>query len=129
MSGLSSHFSWLRRSGRRRPPATLRSLMVEELESRRLLSGPGVPLHLDFGTADSPVAPGYVGVPLVAYNSTLGYGWASTAGLGALDRHTADPLTTDFHYGSNGTFLVNLANGAYDVTPILGDPAAVHDNV
>src|SRR5207302_642802 len=83
MAGLSLIRSWLRRPGRppRRPRAALRpcTLTVEELESRRLPTTLATPLHMDLGSAQSPVAPGHLGVPLVAYNSAQGYGWASTS--------------------------------------------------
>ncbi len=126
MPSISSVLSWLGRCG---PRADRRRYTprVDELEPRCLLTGPSVPLHLDFGLPNSPVAPGYIGVSLVTYNSTLGYGWADISNLGTRDRHISDPLLTDFIFGTDGTFLVNLPNGAYDVTTILGDATAEHD--
>jgi PKD repeat protein len=75
------------------------------------------------------VAPGYTGVSLVPYSSTQGYGWQSLTGLSAVDRGTSNPLTSDFVQGSDARFLVNLANGTYDVTPTLGDALASQDSV
>jgi parallel beta-helix repeat protein len=98
-----------------------------ELLEDRLTPSP-TSAHFDFGTDSSPVAPGYTGVPLVAYTPSQGYGWQSLTGLGALDRGTANPLTRDFHYGPSGTFLVDLANGYYAVRPTLGDALALHDD-
>jgi ELWxxDGT repeat protein len=72
------------------------------------------------------VAPGYVGVPVVAYTKSQGYGWANISGMGWKDENTGNPLMTDFHYGTDDTFLVDLPNGYYDVTPTLGDAAAPH---
>lgn len=106
--------------GRRRSsPALLR---LERLETRELLST----FHFDFGGPSSPVANGYVGVPLVAYTPAQGYGWASTAGMSWTDQGTANALTRDFHSGQDSTFLVDLPNGYYDVTPTLGDATASH---
>jgi PKD repeat protein len=95
---------------------------VEDLEKRELLATTlTAPLHYDFGTTTSPVATGYTGVSLLAYTDTLGYGWQSLSGLSAVDRNTSNALTTDFVRGSDGTFLVNLPNDTYSVTPTLGD--------
>jgi PKD repeat protein len=96
--------------------------------------GPNTPTQLtsarlDFGTATSPVAPGYTGVALVGYTAARGYGWQSIAGIYALDRGAADPLTRDMHVGASGTFLINLAAGTYAVRPMLGDPSVRHDGV
>ena len=76
----------------------------------------------DFGTQTSPVAPGTTGVSeSTLYSRPLGYGWASTVGLSSRDRSTADPLTRDFVFGSNNSFLVDVPNGTYDVTATIGD--------
>jgi PKD repeat protein len=95
-------------------------LLMEQLEKRELPSV-SLPIKLDFGTPTSPVAPGYIGESVVGYSSSVGYGWQSTAGLFAVNRGTSNPLTTDLIKGYNGTFLVDVANGTYDVSPILGD--------
>jgi PKD repeat protein len=97
-------------------------LLIELLEQRELLSV-SLPLKLDFETPTSPVAPGYIGESVNGYSSSIGYGWANTSGLTAVNRNTSNPLTTDFVKGNYGTFLVDVANGTYDVTPILGDVA------
>jgi hypothetical protein len=105
-------------------------LKVEELEPRTLPATVlTAPLHFDFGTSTSPVATGYTGVSLTAYTASLGYGWQSLSGLNAVDRGTSDPLTTDFIKGHTATFLVNLPNGTYDITPTLGDALATRDVV
>jgi PKD repeat protein len=100
-------------------------LRLEELEARCLPS----PLHLDLGTKNSAVAPGYIGVPLVAYNKTRGYGWMSITGLSAIDRGTSDPLTSDFHSGQDATFRVDLPNGTYPVMATIGDAKAALSSV
>jgi PKD repeat protein len=94
-------------------------LGVEQLEDRRLLDGAA--FHFDLGTNSSPPEPGYVEVPLIAYSSATGYGWQSLTGLKAVDRGTGSNLTRDLHMGAKATFLVDLPNGAYDVTVGLGD--------
>jgi fibronectin type 3 domain-containing protein len=83
--------------------------------------------HFDFGGALTPVATGYVGVSPLAYNATLGYGWASPLAVSWTDRSTSNALTRDFHWGVDATFLVNLPNGIYNVTPTLGDARQVHN--
>src|SRR5262245_47803902 len=117
----SSLFTFTLRRFRARPRQRPAGLRLEQLESRDLLSA----YHLDFGTVNngvpSPVAPGYVGVALTAYSPSVGYGWDNLTGLSATDRGTSDPLTRDFHSGPDGTFLIDLPNGTYDVSPTLGD--------
>jgi len=83
--------------------------------------------HLDFGTGSSgtgssAIAPGYTGVPLIAFSSTLGYGWQSISGMDTRDRpSSSNPLQRDFHKTWDSHFLVNVANGNYAVTVYLGD--------
>ncbi|HXG12418.1 MAG TPA: PKD domain-containing protein, partial [Gemmataceae bacterium] len=125
--------SWLNRPApaNRRPRKSARPpVAIEQLEERQLLATAlTAPLLFDFGTDTSPVADGAVGVPLVKYSSARGYGWKSLPGLTAVDRLTSDPLTCDFHRGRNGTFVVDLPNGSYQVTAILGDPFSLLDRV
>jgi hypothetical protein len=116
--------------GQRKAGRTQLKLSVEALEPRELPATIlAAPLHYDFGTTMSPVASGQTGAALVAYTDTLGYGWQSLAGLSAMDRHTSNALTNDCVSGGNGTFLVNLPNGTYDVTPTLGDVQGSMSNV
>jgi hypothetical protein len=83
--------------------------------------------HFDFGGPNSPVATRYTGVPLVTYNASQGYGWSSISGMSWKDENTGNPLLTDFQTGTNNTFLVDLANGYYDIMPTFGDAEASHD--
>src|SRR5687767_3276798 len=64
-------------------------------------------MYFDFVTSSSPLAPGYTRASLAAYTDTKGYGWSSTSGMGATNRSASDPLTRDFHYGTDKTFRVN----------------------
>jgi PKD repeat protein len=122
---MRSWFQQLNRTKPLRQPFRSTKLGTELLEDRLLLSG----YYYDFGTSSSPVALGYTGVPVVAYSSTLGYGWSNTSRITAVDTGVGSALTRDFHAGADGTFLVNLANGTYLVQPLLGDATAIHDNV
>jgi PKD repeat protein len=133
MSILSLLRRWLLRSRskrlRRSPLAHFRPRM-QELEPRRLLANTlGTSVHLDFGSATSPVAVGYNAGLLKAYTPTQGYGWASLTGLSTVDRGTSNPLTRDFVLGRDGTYLIDLPNGTYNVKVTLGDPSARRDQI
>ena len=86
-------------------------------------------LALDFNTATSPTAPGYVGVGPVQYSTSNHLGWQSLSGIGAISRSSSSPLTRDFHYGVDGTFLADVPNGIYDIVVGLGDASSVRDRV
>jgi fibronectin type 3 domain-containing protein len=95
---------------------------------------PKVPVEprFDFGTGSSPVESGYVRVTeSTVYSAGLGYGWSSVAGLGSRDRGAPDDLRRDLVFASSvdGTFNVDLANGPYKVTVIIGDVVTGHDLV
>ena len=98
-------------------------LHLDRLEERL---PPATTWNFDFGTASSPVAPGYLGVSRAAYSTASQYGWLSPTGLIAKDRGTSSPLTRDFVAGSNGTFLADVPNGSYDFVATLGDAVAAH---
>jgi hypothetical protein len=85
--------------------------------------------QFDFGTASSPVASGYVQVTeSTVYSGALGYGWDTTAGLESRDRGAPDDLRRDFVCSATDhTFNVDLANGQYKVTLIIGDQSYAHD--
>src|SRR5262249_35851815 len=77
----------------------------------------------------SPVAVGYNAGLLKAYTPTQGYGWSSLTGLSTVDRGTSNPLTRDFVLGRDGTYLIDLPNGTYNVKLTLGDPSARRDQI
>ena len=59
-------------------------------------------------------------VVTTTFTSGLGYGW--TAGTrSSLDRGIGSDLTRDFVFSADMTFAVNIANGTYAVTIMLGD--------
>jgi subtilisin family serine protease/fibronectin type 3 domain-containing protein len=95
-----------------------------------LEEGPTYVARLDFGTTTSPVADGYTRVLYSeTYDSGVGYGWLPGGSRAGLDRYSADPLTRDFNYTPAGTFVVDVANGNYDVTVTLGDALQAHDRM
>jgi fibronectin type 3 domain-containing protein len=79
-------------------------------------------IHLDFGKGYSPVGDGYTLVWKMGYSETKGFGWTDLNQVRAIDRGTSDSLTRAFHTGRDATFRVDLANGSYEVTALLGDP-------
>jgi uncharacterized repeat protein (TIGR02543 family) len=85
----------------------------------------------DFGTVESPVQAGYTQViGSTAYSARTGYGWTSTAGLTPRDRENPDDLRRDFVFSSaERTFDVDLMNGGYTVTVVIGDQSFLHDKI
>jgi hypothetical protein len=87
------------------------------------------PLRYDFGTAASPVAAGWTGVAhTTTYAAERGYGWLAGT-IGSRDRAVGDALTRDLNLTEVGTFVVDLKSGTYEVTAVIGDPAAAHDEM
>jgi hypothetical protein len=84
---------------------------------------------LDFGPSNITVASGYTKVGTGSFSTTTGRGWASSTGLWADDSWTptATAPSRDYVYGHDGTFKINLANGTYSVTPMLGDALKARD--
>ena len=98
------------------------NVVVNAIEGARV--GP-----FDFGTATSPVAPGYAGVHQgTRYTSAAGFGWIEGT-IGSRDRGGADPLLRDLVTMTAATFAVDVPNGAYDVTVVTGDSASSHDQM
>jgi hypothetical protein len=87
------------------------------------------PLRYDFGTAASPAEPGYTAVAhTTSYAPTTGFGWLAGT-IGSRDRGAGGRLTRDFNTTELGTFVVDLADGAYDVTVTCGDATGPHDQM
>jgi len=80
------------------------------------------PFYFDFGTTTSPLASGYTRVSdKTLYGAALGYGWGNT-NVSSKDRGvTSDPLGSDFCLPSNDPFYVDLSNGTYNVSVLMGD--------
>ncbi|HUG90425.1 MAG TPA: Ig-like domain-containing protein, partial [Planctomycetaceae bacterium] len=84
----------------------------------------------DFGTSASPVEPGSVAIhPGVTYSAASGFGWLSGSVLSA-NRSSGTPLTRDLNFSSEATFAVDVADGLYDVTLVMGDTGGfAHDQM
>jgi fibronectin type 3 domain-containing protein len=90
---------------------------------------PAPRLRFDFGTATSPLAPRYTRVtPASAYTPTYGFGWL-TGVIGARNRTGADPLTRDFCFTHDGTFVADVPRGTYTVRVTVGDTTSLHDEI
>lgn len=81
------------------------------------------PFYFDFGTATSPVAPGYTKVSdKTAYAASSGYGWGDITKVSSRDRGVkSDPLASDFCLPNGTPFYLDLANGTYTVSVLSGD--------
>jgi len=89
----------------------------------------GVIESFDFGTIGSPVEYGYTQVTeATLYSSATGYGWTNVAGLSSRDRGAPDSLKQDLVQSTGEhTFKVDLANGLYMITVVIGDQSYTHD--
>lgn len=77
----------------------------------------------DFGSATSPLAPGY---ERVAHTTlyTAGGGFGLDKAVNFRDRGADGDLRSDFTVGSGYTFSVDLPDGEYEVTIVSGDAIA-----
>lgn len=103
-------------------------------EGANVTNGPylssGVPMKFDFGTATSPVQPGYTRVsPNTLYSPSTGYGWGKT-GVDSRDRGGTgtgsgeESLERDFCLVNAGNaFYVDIPNGKYRINLLVGDSA------
>ena len=87
-------------------------------------------VKVDFGTAGSPVAPGYTRAShATAYSDAARLGWTGGT-VGSRDRGGANPLTRDFCLSGNATFRLGLLpSGNYDVLLTTGDASYAHDQM
>jgi fibronectin type 3 domain-containing protein len=100
------------------------SVVVNAIEVR----DPAV-VKLDFGTATSPVAPGFTRVDhATAFSAERGFGWLSGA-VASRDRGTADPRLRDFCLTKNATFRVVPPDDFYSVILTTGDATWPHDQM
>jgi len=80
----------------------------------------GVPMRFDFGPG--PVATGYTQVTRsTAYGPSTGYGWGDTSKVDQRDRGGSDPLQRDFCLVNGTPFYVDIPDGRYRVTCVVGD--------
>lgn len=91
----------------------------------------GLRMEFDFGTDSSPVEDGYARVTsTTAYSPCTCYGWSNVTNLQSRDRGAPDALRRDFIFSSSDhTFNVDLPNGKYQVTLIIGDQNYMHDKI
>ena len=98
----------MKRHQNRRTGRSHRRLVMETLESRRLLAGIPMDGQFDFGTRTSAVEPGFARVSeSSAYNQSEGYGWLSGA-VRSADRRAGSRLDRDFNFTPNGVFAVDV---------------------
>jgi hypothetical protein len=103
-----------------RRPGARRRLEVERLEDRTVPATTA--LNFDFGPAGSPVATGYLAVgPAMNYAPGRGYGWVAGSNLTGLNQGTGLLQRRDFVQALDETFAVDVRNGTYSVSPIIGD--------
>src|SRR5688500_16795851 len=82
--------------------------------------GPGANVTFDFGPG--PVAPDHIQVlQSTAYGPATGYGWGDTSKVAQRDRGGADPRARDFCLPAGTPFYVDLPNGHYRVSVLVGD--------
>ena len=85
----------------------------------------GTSTRFDLNGGGSPTATGFVGVgsgTANEYTAGQGYGWQVASGT--FDRFAPTDLLRDGHYGTDNTFLIDIANGNYIVNVTLGDTIA-----
>lgn len=120
---MKSLFHNQRRISNRRTYRTLRLVPLERRDVPSYTS-----LSIDFGTATSPVAAGYVqGTNTTNYNAVAGYGWISSTGVTAVERPSGSDLNRDFVQSADATFAVDVPTGTYAVTIGLGDTTNLSD--
>lgn len=74
----------------------------------------------DFGTAGSPVGPGY--------QQVFGLDW-DTGVVSGRDRALGDNLLRDLNFTTDGTIGFSVPNGTYTATARLGDASFAHDDM
>ena len=107
---------------RRRPMVARAAIVGELLDARQMLSA----VYVDFDKHSSATADGYESIERTTrYPSATGGGWLDGP-IESFDARagSADDVRRDFHFARSGqrTFRVDLPNGTYDVTPIIGSP-------
>ena len=96
------------------------------------VSGTAVGRNYDFGTGSSPVASGYNRVTESTAYAAGGFGWTDRTTLKSRDRSgISDDVRRDFVLSSSAarTFKVDVPNGTYTVTVVMGDKDFAHDNM
>lgn len=96
---------------------TLVLIVAVGMAAADVLGVPAQPISFDFGGQSSGVQVPYTQMAYAAYDSLLGYGWLSAVSSGT---RTQGPSYLDYDFnrnpGGTGTFLLDVANGSYDLT-------------
>jgi lysophospholipase L1-like esterase len=116
------------------PASSAKAASTNPLNCQLITSGvtpvhpPNFPAKFSFGSG--PVATGYTQIlATTAYSATRGYGFANTTNLVSVDRGAPDTLHRHFITSSKPfLFNVDVPNGNYNVTVILGDNAGSSAN-
>ena len=108
----------------------LSDIEIADMAGQDLGSGPDLFVEqYDFGTSTSAVEHRFTGATDTLHGSGR-FGWVSGAvGLHAADSGQSDPLLSDSVLVEDGTFVVNVPNGTYDLTVHLGSMQDVHDQM
>ena len=85
----------------------------------------------DFGTYSSPVKLGFEAVsPSTTYSTSQGFGWTENNALHSRDRGYPNKLCRDLVFSRfDRTFNIDLPNGQYQVTLVIGDQNYMHDSI
>ncbi len=77
---------------------------------------------IDFGPDNSIVFQDYAGVSNQGYNPNVGYGWTQVDDLSfaSVEGNRGNDLTRDRVILRDGTFVINVANGTYNVDVLFG---------
>ena len=76
----------------------------------------------DFGSEESPVADGYVGIhPGTEYSADQGYGFLDSEKVTTIERESDNPLQADSVTFTETNFQVDVENGDYLVKVMFGD--------
>lgn len=76
----------------------------------------------DFGSEESPVADGYVGIhPGTEYSADQGYGFLDSEKVTTVERESDNPLQADSVTFTETNFQVDVENGDYLVKVMFGD--------
>ena len=116
------------RSDRSRASHARRRPHLEALEERQLLS---VSEAFQFGMASTKPVSGYTLIAGTAYSSSLGYGWQGSNPIYGMSSGISNPspLLAGSNQGYGNTFVANVPNGTYKISPTLGSYTKVMDEI
>jgi lysophospholipase L1-like esterase len=84
--------------------------------------------RFDFGTPASGTADGYTKITECSlYDPAVGYGFTTITRINGRDRGEPAPLKRDFIIPLDSSFVVDVPDGTYTVTAVIGDEITVTD--